>query len=73
MSGQIVQDLANGRVLFKIDGTIVVSCCNDGWKNGDENGTGAVAWIKRYYDSTKAFWTFEFSDGNKNYIDGKSQ
>lgn len=63
-------DVAHARRVYEIDSSIAVSACNDGWKVGDQNGSGVVTWIEIEFNSAESYWTLTFSDSSKLYVNG---
>ena len=74
-TAEFIFDKANGRLQFKIGGSIVVSACNDGWENGDINGTSTDGTLTIDFNNSSSFWTFQFvhtGGTDEIYIDGKA-
>jgi hypothetical protein len=74
-TGEILFDKANGRFLFKIGGTIVVSAKNNDWANGDSNGTSTDGVLNMTFDGTKSFWKFQYvhtGGTDEIFIDGQA-
>ena len=67
--GEMKFEKANGRMFFKIGASIAVSAKNNGWANGDSNGTStdlilAVRWVQ-----PGNFFSFKFGSTDQLFID----
>jgi len=75
-TSEMIFEKSNGRLSFKIGGSIVVSAKNDGWANGTESGTSTDGNLTMTFDNTKSFWKLKYVNtvGTQyTYIDGKNQ
>jgi len=69
MSADYWFEKSNGRLVFGSGSTPWVSACNDGWKNGDQNGTVNDKIMEMSVNTTNAYIKLEFENGDKLYID----
>jgi len=68
MAGESKGEKANGRHIWKVDGTVAVTGTNTDWFDSDVNGSSTDLAIEVRWDNTKAFFAFKFGNTDELFI-----